>query len=83
MPNYVLLKQRFLYGRGEGGEGKGLEPIPILFLPKYQNNQNNCMLGCKHETFFNFSISFIAKLSPSQPAYPQLGAEIALISQLS
>ena len=41
---------------------------------------------CKQETCaltFAHSAGHIAKLSPSQSANPQLGAEIALISQLS
>ena len=38
------------------------------------------LCGCPWHHWIGIRCSFIAKLSPSQPANPQLGAEIALLS---
>ena len=50
-------------------------------LQKYMANVTQLYGKCVK--YYMGSVLFIAKLSPSQPANPQLGAEIALISQLS
>ena len=69
--------------------------IPILILSIEKTSPPSAWVAamrsvqeqnCKTKLYgniFETPLKLFAKLSPSQPANPQLGAEIALISQLS